>query len=260
MKKLFSIILLLAFLASTILIVNAHQGRTDGNGGHTDHSTGEYHYHHGYSAHDHYDMDGDGDLDCPYEFDDKTNLNSGTNIGKNSESNSGKSNNVDNLPSPNTQDQSNSQKHTTMQSKGEDNIYSYITLGFVIVFFIIINGLAIHMDRTDTSVNDEPISLPSVFISAYSTLIVFAVLFCIMYLFKQPITWRAISFKEMFQVLFFSAIFGGLVWLVTNWASILVNTFLCKLFKIEVHGWAGSFQRLTIPLSYAFTVLLFIIQ
>lgn len=45
----------------------AHSGRTDSNGGHYDHSTGEYHYHHGYGEHDHYDMDGDGDLDCPYE-------------------------------------------------------------------------------------------------------------------------------------------------------------------------------------------------
>ena len=55
-----------------IATVFAHPGRTDNKGGHTDHSTGEYHYHHGYSAHDHYDMDGDGVVDCPYDFDDKT--------------------------------------------------------------------------------------------------------------------------------------------------------------------------------------------
>ena len=60
-----------------LLGVNAHSGKTDGSGGHTDHNTGEYHYHHGYSAHDHYDMDGDGDVDCPYDFDDKTNHSSG---------------------------------------------------------------------------------------------------------------------------------------------------------------------------------------
>lgn len=54
------------------IVVYAHPGRTDSNGGHTDHSTGEYHYHHGYPEHDHYDMDGDGYLDCPYDFDDKT--------------------------------------------------------------------------------------------------------------------------------------------------------------------------------------------
>ena len=48
--------------------VEAHSGKTDGKGGHTNHATGEYHYHHGYPAHDHYDIDGDGKRDCPYEF------------------------------------------------------------------------------------------------------------------------------------------------------------------------------------------------
>ena len=38
----------------------AHSGGTDSQGGHTDHSTGEYHYHHGYPPHDH--IDGR----CPY--------------------------------------------------------------------------------------------------------------------------------------------------------------------------------------------------
>ena len=62
-----------------VVTVFAHPGRTDSKGGHTNHSTGEYHYHHGYSAHDHYDMDGDGTVDCPYDFDDQTNhSNSGT--------------------------------------------------------------------------------------------------------------------------------------------------------------------------------------
>jgi hypothetical protein len=63
--------------SSLIAQVFAHPGRTDENGGHTNRSTGEYHYHHGYPEHDHYDMDGDGQIDCPYEFDDKTNHNSG---------------------------------------------------------------------------------------------------------------------------------------------------------------------------------------
>ena len=73
MKRLFLILSIFAMLSSVVLAVNAHSGRTDSSGGHTDNSTGEYHYHHGYPAHDHYDMDGDGDLDCPYEFDDNTN-------------------------------------------------------------------------------------------------------------------------------------------------------------------------------------------
>lgn len=43
------------FLCAVVLTlpVAAHSGRTDGNGGHYNTSTGEYHYHHGYSAHQH---------------------------------------------------------------------------------------------------------------------------------------------------------------------------------------------------------------
>ena len=63
---------ILLIIPSLVMVAFAHPGRTDGSGGHTDHSTGEYHYHHGQSAHDHYDIDGDGDLDCPYDFDDNT--------------------------------------------------------------------------------------------------------------------------------------------------------------------------------------------
>lgn len=67
--KQFRLLILAVFLIATLtMTVLAHPGRTDANGGHTDHSTGEYHYHHGYSAHQHWDMDGDGDLDCPYQF------------------------------------------------------------------------------------------------------------------------------------------------------------------------------------------------
>lgn len=72
-RKILLICFALCLMFLLVSPVFAHPGRTDGNGGHTDHDTGEYHYHHGYSAHDHYDMDGDGDVDCPYDFDDKTN-------------------------------------------------------------------------------------------------------------------------------------------------------------------------------------------
>lgn len=74
-----------------------HSGKTDGNGGHYNSASGEYHYHHGYSAHYHYDMDGDGIIDCPYEFDDKTNHN-------NSSSNSSnKANNSTSIPENNAE-------------------------------------------------------------------------------------------------------------------------------------------------------------
>lgn len=56
MKHIFVIIIV--FISIGVLF---HPGRTDEDGGHTDHSTGEYHYHHGYSAHQH------PDGKCPYE-------------------------------------------------------------------------------------------------------------------------------------------------------------------------------------------------
>lgn len=63
-----SINLLITLFICTLLIttVSAHGGRTDANGGHYNHSTGEYHYHHGYSAHQH-----PGGV-CPYSYDDQT--------------------------------------------------------------------------------------------------------------------------------------------------------------------------------------------
>ena len=72
---------LVTFLCVLILViipfsVYAHPGRTSSDGGHWDYENGEYHYHHGYSAHDHYDKDGDGDVDCPYNFDDQTDITS----------------------------------------------------------------------------------------------------------------------------------------------------------------------------------------
>lgn len=80
MKKsvlIYALILCLT-LPTFVLVAQAHPGRTDSRGGHTNRSTGEYHYHHGYSAHDHYDMDGDGVTDCPYDFNGKTGANSGS--------------------------------------------------------------------------------------------------------------------------------------------------------------------------------------
>lgn len=68
-NKITNFILCMVFLAclSSFFSVMAHPGGTDNKGGHTDHSTGEYHYHHGEIAHDHIDTDGDMVLECPYE-------------------------------------------------------------------------------------------------------------------------------------------------------------------------------------------------
>lgn len=69
MKKTFSVLLCFILLFCT---ASAHAGRTDANGGHWDHSTGEYHYHHGYPAHQHTNGI------CPYDYNDQTELSSGS--------------------------------------------------------------------------------------------------------------------------------------------------------------------------------------
>lgn len=70
MRKIAIFLLLLVFLS---IPAAAHSGGTDENGGHIDHSTGEYHYHHGYPAHQH-----DGGV-CPYNYADKSGSTSGSN-------------------------------------------------------------------------------------------------------------------------------------------------------------------------------------
>ena len=67
-RRIFLVFLLLVLLC---IPAAAHSGGTDENGGHYDHSTGEYHYHHGHSAHQH-----PGGI-CPY-------INSGSSSGGNS--------------------------------------------------------------------------------------------------------------------------------------------------------------------------------
>ena len=53
MKKYLKIFLLLFCMLLSTIVASAHSGGTDSSGGHTNHSTGEYHYHHGYPAHQH---------------------------------------------------------------------------------------------------------------------------------------------------------------------------------------------------------------
>lgn len=71
-KRVLAVLLMLLMVASTALTAVAHSGRTDANGGHYDNSTGGYHYHHGYPAHQH-----ENGI-CPYDYDDKTGENSGS--------------------------------------------------------------------------------------------------------------------------------------------------------------------------------------
>ena len=57
MKRISSRLLFITVIAVLILVFSttalAHPGGTDKYGGHTDHSTGQYHYHHGHEAHQH---------------------------------------------------------------------------------------------------------------------------------------------------------------------------------------------------------------
>lgn len=68
------LVLTLSMIIILVMCVSsaAHSGRTDENGGHRNSSTGEYHYHHGYPAHQH-----ENGI-RPYDYDDKTGVNSGS--------------------------------------------------------------------------------------------------------------------------------------------------------------------------------------
>ena len=81
MKTHYKVLLLCIILFLLPIHAFTHAGHTGVDGGHIDSETGEYHYHHGYPAHDHEDIDGDGIVDCPYDFDDKTDHESGNGSG-----------------------------------------------------------------------------------------------------------------------------------------------------------------------------------
>ena len=67
MKRIVIALIVIGLLLCSIIIITlAHPGKTDSQGGHTDHSTGEYHYHHGYPAHQHTFGR------CPYDHHDNT--------------------------------------------------------------------------------------------------------------------------------------------------------------------------------------------
>ena len=63
-KKLLVATIILFLVGCLTFSAFAHSGRTDGSGGHYNHSTGTYHYHHGYPAHQHTNGV------CPYDYED----------------------------------------------------------------------------------------------------------------------------------------------------------------------------------------------
>lgn len=123
-KKTLIICLTVCLFYLLISPVLAHPGRTDGSGGHTDHSTGEYHYHHGYSAHDHYDMDDDGLVDCPYDFNDKTGHSSGS-------GNSSSGNSV--YKAAPTVEPTNTYENQTKNEKDSDSNDTLVTITAIVI-------------------------------------------------------------------------------------------------------------------------------
>ena len=114
MKRFFLLFSVITFILAIGIVSYAHPGNTDANGGHTDYSTGEYHYHHGYPAHQHTGGK------CPYDF----------------------VNNEKNNSSSNNETWGNSYGQTTSNDKeDEDNavLYAIIsalcTIVFVLIFF-----------------------------------------------------------------------------------------------------------------------------
>lgn len=81
MKNVLKSVFLVGVTIFLVMPISAHPGNTDSKGGHTNHSTGEYHYHHGYPAHLH------PNGECPYDFDDRTGQDSGNTGGSNGSSN-----------------------------------------------------------------------------------------------------------------------------------------------------------------------------
>lgn len=108
-RYIFSLVLAFSLLFS---VAYAHPGGTDSNGGHYDQSTGQYHYHHGYPAHQH-----ENDQ-CPYDFDDKTGQNSGTNSQSNNK----------------THRDSSLKENTSQKFYNNDDINFALSMAFIVFF------------------------------------------------------------------------------------------------------------------------------
>lgn len=142
-----SALLCVLLLVGLTCTAYAHPGRTDANGGHYNHSTGEYHYHHGYPAHQHY-----GGV-CPYAYDDRTGQNSGSSGGSSGSSSSswasGNSNSSTSSSGNSTAGSSSSSgqhshtsdsSSTTKQRAKRANKDRWITVIFIAVMFSPIYG------------------------------------------------------------------------------------------------------------------------
>lgn len=249
-KRVLLFTLILLFIPAMTMTAYAHPGRTDGNGGHTDQSTGDYHYHHGYPAHDHYDMDGDGDLDCPYEFDDQTN------------NGSNGSNNETWKPNNSTTNQSvNIPVYPSYQSKEDSNDYtcSYIAIGFVAVV-VLFSVMLSRNSKSDMYLKkDKEVWQGADFLCALFIIIAFACLFTPILLHKSPIELKALSFGEMLTSILSASLFGSCLWSIVTAVSMLLTHLVCGAMKKDA-GNPTSTYWLGMPLAYILSISLIVFE
>lgn len=156
MKKL---LFVLTLLLSFPLVVYAHSGGTDANGGHYNRSTGEYHYHHGYSAHLH-----PGGV-CPYDYNDRTGYSSSPSVGSSSGS-SGKSYSSGSSKSRSTAKAlppASSSKSGQTFSKTELYLFAFSCLSFIFVV-----SYALNRNKTKPAPAVKPPPAPSMPVTAPS--------------------------------------------------------------------------------------------
>ena len=252
-KRVLLFTLILLFIPAMIMTAYAHPGRTDGNGGHTDQSTGDYHYHHGYPAHYHYDMNGDGIPDCHYEFENQT-----KNI-------SGDSSTW--IPNNNTTSQDAATKGRTAnqyERDEEDYIWSYIAISFVIVVILFSVYLSrssqrdIYPIKMDNEAKKE-VWQGADFVCAVLIVVAFAGLFTPLLLQKMPIEIKALSLGEMFKSVLSSICFGAVLLTFVLPATMLLTHIICRFMKKDI-GNPTSQYWLGFPLAYLFSLSTIIIK
>lgn len=252
-RKILFIIMIVVLLHAVTATVYAHPGRTDGNGGHTDHSTGDYHYHHGYPAHYHYDMNGDGIPDCSYEFKNQTNNISGDGSTW--------------IPNNNTTSQDAATKGRTANQydrDGEDYIWSYIAISFVIVVILFSVYLSrnsqkdIYPTKMDNETKKE-VWQGADFVCALLIVAAFAGLFTYLILLKAPIEIKVLPLGGMFASILMAICFGAVVLHSVYLLSYLVTLIICWFMKKDI-GNPTSQYLLGFPLAYLFALSTIIIK
>ena len=139
MKKIFIVLFFVVLTFCGSVAICAHPGRTDKNGGHTDKSTGTYHYHHGYEAHLHI-----GGI-CPYEFDDKTGERSGG-TGNSNSSGGSVTYKAETTPIPSSLSSSytKSEKHQKQNDNSDDGYKEVLIFGFGLLLLIFVFAAAME--------------------------------------------------------------------------------------------------------------------